>query len=138
VNPPPSTDADDWGGALAGDGIAFARIFERHHRRIHQHGLRLVPTPDDAKDVVAITFLEAWRKRGSVRFVGDSLLPSLSRAHQEVVALCVLQGFAVADAAEVLGVPEGTVKSRLHWAKRRLADRLQVPDLAVVTTERIA
>jgi len=64
-------------------------------------------------------------------------LRSLSRAHQEVVALCVLQGLSVADAAEVLGVPQGTVKSRLHWAKRHLADRLPAPDAAVFT-ERIA
>ena len=185
----PTTDADDWGEALTGNGAAFARIFDRHQHRVFQHSLRLVPSPDDAKDVVAIAFLQAWRRRRSVRFVDGSLLPwllvtathaarnlsrsarryralleripasspapdpadtvdpgpavaalqSLSRPHQEVVALCVLQGFSVDDAAAVLGIPAGTVKSRLHWAKRRLADRLEKTDAAwAAAAERIA
>ena len=70
----PRTDAEAWNAALAGDGAAFAEIFDRYQHRILQHARRLVPSPEDAKDVVGITFLEAWRKRDSVRFVNDSLL----------------------------------------------------------------
>jgi RNA polymerase sigma-70 factor (ECF subfamily) len=66
-------------------------------------------------------------------------LRSLSRPHQEVVVLCVLQGFSVEDAAAVLGIPAGTVKSRLHWAKRHLADRLENTNAAwAAAVERIA
>jgi len=35
-----------------------------------------------------------------------------------------VEGLAVRDAAEALGVPEGTVKVRLHRARRELARRL--------------
>lgn len=42
-----------------------------------RHSLRLVASPADAGDVVPIVFLEAWRKRATVRFVDDSLLPWL-------------------------------------------------------------
>ena len=49
---------------------------------------------------------------------------TLPRQHQEVLALCVLDGFSEADAARLLGIPVGTVKSRLSRARRRLRDEL--------------
>jgi RNA polymerase sigma factor (sigma-70 family) len=172
-----STDAEYWRSALAGNGGALARIFDRHQQRLYRHSLGLVPTPDDAKDVVATAFLEAWRKRAQVRFVDGSLLPwllvtathaarnitrsarryrallerippsadvpdpaesldegpamsalaSLSEAHRQVATLCIIGGLPTADAALVLGVPVGTVKSRLHFAKRAMAARLAPP-----------
>lgn len=70
-------DAAEWERAIAGDGEAFGRLFDRHRRRVQQHSLRLAPTFADAEDVVAITFLEAWRRRHHVRFVDGSLLPWL-------------------------------------------------------------
>jgi len=70
-------DLDDWTLTLAGDGDAFGRVFDRHRDRIRRHAHALVPVPADAEDVVAMTFLEAWRKRSRVRLVDDSLLPWL-------------------------------------------------------------
>jgi RNA polymerase sigma factor (sigma-70 family) len=70
-------DADEWARAVAGDGEAFGRIFDRHRDRVLRHGLRLAPTPSDADDLVAITFFEAWRKREVVRVVDGSVLPWL-------------------------------------------------------------
>ena len=40
--------------------------------------------------------------------------------HREVVLLVDVEGFAYKDAAEVLGVPIGTVMSRLHRARQQL------------------
>jgi RNA polymerase sigma factor (sigma-70 family) len=71
------SDADEWTAAVAGDGEAFGRIFDRHRDRIWRHGLRLAPTTSDADDLVAITFFEAWRNRESVRVVEGSVLPWL-------------------------------------------------------------
>ncbi|MCI2422403.1 sigma-70 family RNA polymerase sigma factor [Saccharopolyspora sp. K220] len=51
--------------------------------------------------------------------VADALA-ELSARHREVLALCFYQGMSVADAANQLGVPEGTVKSRTHYALRAL------------------
>ena len=176
-----TTDAEYWRVATAGDGSGsgggdgsgegFAAVFDRHQQRVFRHSLALVPTFDDAKDVVAVAFLEAWRKRASVRFVDGSLLPwllvtathaaqnitrsarryrdlidrvppsgdmpdpaellddgpavaalrTLSQGHQKVVTLCIIEGLTIAEAAHLLRVPVGTVKSRLHFAKKALA-----------------
>jgi RNA polymerase sigma-70 factor (ECF subfamily) len=74
-----ATDADaaEWARAVAGDGEAFGRIFDRHRQRVLRHGLRLAPTVSDADDLVAITFFEAWRHRERVRLVDGSVLPWL-------------------------------------------------------------
>jgi RNA polymerase sigma factor (sigma-70 family) len=71
------SDADEWTAAVAGDGEAFGRIFDRHRDRVWRHGLRLAPTTSDADDLVAITFFEAWRNRERVRVVEGSVLPWL-------------------------------------------------------------
>jgi len=49
------------------------------------------------------------------------LLGALSESQREVVLLRVLQDVSEEDAAEILGCPRGTVKSRLHHALARLA-----------------
>lgn len=45
---------------------------------------------------------------------------ALSRHEAEVLALCVWSGLTYVEAAESLGVPVGTVRSRLSRARRRL------------------
>ncbi|MEJ3743931.1 RNA polymerase sigma factor [Actinomycetes bacterium KLBMP 9797] len=44
--------------------------------------------------------------------------------HREVVGLVFVAGLPLAEAAEVLGVPVGTVKSRLHHARAALVRML--------------
>ncbi|MGD9496274.1 MAG: RNA polymerase sigma factor [Armatimonadota bacterium] len=51
-------------------------------------------------------------------------LGTLSVAHREVLVLHFLEDLSVAEIAEIVGVPAGTVKSRLHYARRRLRDAL--------------
>jgi RNA polymerase sigma-70 factor (ECF subfamily) len=57
---------------------------------------------------------------------GDALsaLRSLSPADQRILTLCVLEQLSEKDAASVLRIPVGTVKSRLSRAKARLAGQL--------------
>ncbi|WP_243073715.1 RNA polymerase sigma factor [Microbacterium sp. SS28] len=55
----------------------------------------------------------------------QAALAQLSRPHREVVALCVLNGLSEAQAAQALGVPPGTVKSRLSRANRALRVKYQ-------------
>ena len=55
----------------------------------------------------------------------------LGKRDQDVITLCVLEELTTAQAAEALGVPEGTVKSRLSRARARLtelASPLAAPD----------
>lgn len=168
-----NSDEADWAEACSGNGEAFGRIFDRHRARMYRHSYHLVPRGPDADDVVAIAFMEAWRRRSSARFVDGSMLPwlliivtnsarnvsrgarryralleklpaaehspetsvsddpagaalsRLSLADQQVITLCVLDGYSERETAEALGIPAGTVKSRLSRAKARLAHELR-------------
>lgn len=52
-------------------------------------------------------------ERARMRRALDELVPQ----QRALLSLRYLEGFAFAELAEVLGVPEGTVKSRLHSAR---------------------
>ena len=67
-------EAAAWSAARGGDGPAFASLFDRHRDRVFGHALRLVRERHDAEDVTAVVFLEAWRKRESVRLVDGSII----------------------------------------------------------------
>ena len=54
------------------------------------------------------------------RFELLNALDSLNPDHREVLLLVFYQDHSVAQAAQALGVPEGTVKSRCHYALRAL------------------
>ncbi|MFJ8828158.1 RNA polymerase sigma factor [Streptomyces sp. NPDC102467] len=54
-------------------------------------------------------------------------LSGLRRADREVLALCVWAGLDYAAAAQALGVPVGTVRSRLSRARTKLAKHMEPP-----------
>ena len=56
-------------------------------------------------------------------------LTKLSPDHRAVLLECYFRGRAVSEASERLGVPEGTIKSRTHYALRAL--RLALEELGV-------
>lgn len=56
--------------------------------------------------------------------VADAVL-TLSTDHRAVLLECYYRGASVAQAAHRLGIPEGTVKSRTHYALRALRLALQ-------------
>ncbi|HZV49371.1 MAG TPA: sigma-70 family RNA polymerase sigma factor [Candidatus Dormibacteraeota bacterium] len=61
------------------------------------------------------------------RIATDEVVRAVERLpelHREVVLLVDVEGFSYKDAAEVLGVPIGTVMSRLHRARRQLQKAL--------------
>jgi predicted DNA-binding protein (UPF0251 family) len=45
--------------------------------------------------------------------------------HRAVIALVDLDGLSYQEAADVIGVPVGTVMSRLHRARRKVRDQLE-------------
>ena len=54
------------------------------------------------------------------RFELIEALGGLSPSHREALVLVFYRGHSIAEAAVLLGVPEGTVKSRCHYALRTL------------------
>jgi len=55
----------------------------------------------------------------------EEALRKLSPAHRDVIVEFFYRGHSVAEVAERLGVPQGTVKSRTHYALRELREALQ-------------
>lgn len=54
----------------------------------------------------------------------DAAMDRLSAEHRVVISLFAVDGLKHAAIAAILGVPEGTVWSRLHLARKRLAQEL--------------
>lgn len=98
--------------------VRSAERVRTRRRRRREHSLETEPAsapeadqadragPDDVKRVLAEV----------------QALPQESRV---VLGLFAVDGLTHKEIADVLGVPEGTVWSRLHRARKRLAERLQ-------------
>ncbi|WP_375389431.1 RNA polymerase sigma factor [uncultured Amnibacterium sp.] len=56
---------------------AFGAIVRRHGGPLYAVAYRQLESAADAEEIVQDAFLLLWRKRGRVRFVGDSALPWL-------------------------------------------------------------
>lgn len=47
-------------------------------------------------------------------------ISQLSPAHQEVINLCDVQGLSYPEISKIINISEGTLRSRLHYARRQL------------------
>jgi RNA polymerase sigma-70 factor, ECF subfamily len=79
-----------------------------------------LPEPGDPVDQTD-ALLQSW--------VVAEAITQLSSEHRAVLLECYYRGRSVAEAARRLGVPEGTVKSRTHYALRAL--RLALEEMGV-------
>jgi RNA polymerase sigma factor (sigma-70 family) len=68
---------------------------------------------------------------GELRAVIDAELASLPERFRSVVVLCLIEGRTNVDAASVLGVPLGTVDSRLNAARKKLCAKLRRRGVAI-------
>lgn len=55
--------------------------------------------------------------------------------HRSAVILYYYEEFSIAEIAKILGVFEGTVKSRLHKARKLIAEKIQVKKETQIITE---
>ena len=102
---------------LLGIAMNVSRNLTRASRR-HQAALsRLappLPVPDFAEELAGRLDDQAQLREA------EKALGALGRGEREVIALCVWSGLDYAAAASALGVPVGTVRSRLSRARRKL------------------
>lgn len=91
------------------------------HRQTRPETSTLPATLTDPVDEID-RMLETWQ-------VADAL-SGLSPAHREAILTCHYRGHTVTEAATMLGVPDGTVKSRLYYGLRAL--RLRLEEMGVV------
>ncbi|WP_344265060.1 RNA polymerase sigma factor [Streptomyces sodiiphilus] len=102
------------------------------HRRRRPH---LLDDPDD--DLERLAAVPAGRAGSPEETVVDEtfdeVLETAFRAlpvkHQQVVRLVDIDGLSYGEAARLLDVPEGTVMSRLHRARKRIRGRLAAAGL---------
>lgn len=105
-----------------------ALIDETRRRKASEALLETAPTDE--------TEMEFWD--GDERFINvlsvKQALTRLAPRDRDVIALVDLAGLSYAETAEVLGVPRGTVMSRISRARRRLIalmEQSNVTQLAV-------
>jgi RNA polymerase sigma-70 factor (ECF subfamily) len=102
---------------LLGIAVNVSRSMGRASRR-HQAAMNRLPPPPvvpDFADELAGRLDDSARLREVVR-----ALAALRRGERELIALCVWSDMDYASAAAVLGLPVGTVRSRLSRARRKL------------------
>jgi RNA polymerase sigma-70 factor (ECF subfamily) len=102
---------------LLGIAVNASRNLARTARRHRAAMSRLWPAPpvQDFAEELAGRIDDTAR----LREVGTALL-TLRRSEREVIALCVWSGLDYASAATALGVPVGTVRSRMSRARAKL------------------
>jgi RNA polymerase sigma-70 factor (ECF subfamily) len=71
------------------------------------------------------TLPESTFDRGELQRVIRKAIASLSFEHRVVIVLFYLDGFRLNEIAYILDCPVGTVKSRLHYARRNLRRKLE-------------
>lgn len=69
---------------------------------------------------------EADYRREEIRDQINEALVGLSEVRREVLLLHDLEGWKHREIGERLGIPDGTVRSHLHFARKYLRDRLMV------------
>jgi RNA polymerase sigma factor (sigma-70 family) len=106
---------------LLGIAVNVTRNITRAARR-HQAALSRLPRPPFVPDI-ADEVAGRVDDEARLRDVGQAM-SRLRRDEREVLVLCVWGELDYADAARALGVPVGTVRSRLSRARSKLRDLL--------------
>ena len=110
-------------------GSVRAWLFTVARRLVVDEWRRGRARPETLTDVVPERALHDDGDHVVQAWVVAQALRQLTPEHREVLVHCYYRGCSVAEAAEILGVPPGTVKSRTHYALQRL--RLALQELGV-------
>jgi len=96
--------------------VARTTLIDQQRRERHWE-----PLPED-DETGAIADEGAWQEAVASATAADIHwgLAKLPPAEREVLTLLYLEAFQIQEMAEITGLPEGTVKSRLHRARGNL------------------
>lgn len=112
----------------------FARIVTNEAIKQAKRRAPYLPLPEwtPAADTPERTVLDQEQREQLWR-----LIQSLSPAHRAVIVLRYYDDLCEAEIASVLAISLGTVKSRLHYARNALGERLRAGDRPVSYLERL-
>jgi RNA polymerase sigma-70 factor, ECF subfamily len=97
---------------------ALTALRQRKHEDIDQE--EMLEIADDAETP------EACLDRSSTSAILRACVAKLSPAHREIINLVYYHEKSVEEVGHIIGIPQSTVKTRMFYARKQLADLLKV------------
>jgi RNA polymerase sigma factor (sigma-70 family) len=91
---------------------------EARARRRYEHAVSRLPRAESEPDIADEAIRDVDAEQAAQRLT--TAMSKLRKSEQDVIALCDLGELSYAEAAGVLKIPVGTVRSRLSRARQRL------------------
>lgn len=110
-------------GTLQSYLFGIARFTIYHLRRENRDGASAIEEASEAAVDPAEPVLESLAREQRIALVQEAIV-ALPPHYREVLALCDLEELPYEEAAQLLGCPIGTVRSRLNRARAQLKARL--------------
>lgn len=109
-------------------GIAYRKVIDVHRKRARVTVTDEVPETGDVAEAADAGYAAKEEAQHLAYCMG-----TLSDDHRSAISLAFYEDMTCAEIAAIAGVPEGTIKSRLHHAKKLLLHCLsgRIPGRAV-------
>jgi RNA polymerase sigma-70 factor, ECF subfamily len=95
---------------------ALTALRQRRHEDIDEDVLEIADQADTP---------EASLERSNTSAILRACVAKLSPAHREIINLVYYHEKSVEEAGEIIGIPQSTVKTRMFYARKQLADLLR-------------
>ena len=96
---------------------ALTALRQRRHEDIDQEDVLEIADQADTP--------EASLDRGNTSAILRACVAKLSPAHREIINLVYYHEKSVEEAGQIIGIPQSTVKTRMFYARRKLAELVQ-------------
>ncbi|WP_438275560.1 sigma-70 family RNA polymerase sigma factor [Nitrobacter sp.] len=97
---------------------------QRRHEDIDQENVREIADGADTP--------ETTLDRSNVSAILRACIAKLSPAHREIINLVYYHEKTVEEAGEIIGIPQSTVKTRMFYARKQLAELLKGAGIATI------
>jgi RNA polymerase sigma-70 factor (ECF subfamily) len=96
---------------------ALTALRQRRHEDVDQEDVLEIPDQADTP--------ETSLARNRTRLILRACVAKLSPAHSEIINLVYYHEKSVEEAGKIIGIPQSTVKTRMFYARKQLADLLK-------------